>query len=268
MPNESKILLKQLNPFLDLNFSNISIDNDGYHATTAFPVNIMIFVIRESAKGHDYYENIIENQRLPLLMNHVYFIPCGLKIRFEENEGRSAISLHFNLTYVQGIDIFSGSKHCVMRHAPELVARFRAIMDEKDNLKAICALKMEVMQFCLSCWPKNLNLLTPVVQKYEPIFRYIREHGDARLSVGDLADLTKQRQNVFSRNFSRDIGKSPKEFLKDDLLKKITVNLLSPQTNVKQTADKLRFSSEFYMSRFFKKHTGLSPSEYQRKFRH
>jgi len=267
MPNEDKLLLRHLNPFLDLSFSNVSIDNFFYRATAAWPVNILALGIKDDRKGRDYFENSAENQRLPFLANHVYFIPCGLKIRFEVTPGITSISLHFNLTFFHGIDIFSGRAHCEMRHDPELVARFHAILAEKDELKAICALKMEVMRFCLSIWPENLERLTPVIRKYEPIFRFVREHGDAELTVAALAKLAGQRQNVFSRNFTRDMGKPPKEFLQDDLLKKIAVRLLIPQTSVKQTAAELKFSSEFYMSRFFKKHTGLSPSEYHRKFR-
>jgi len=267
MPNESKTLLRQLNPFLDLRFSNVSIDNFDYHTTATWPVNILALGIKDDGKGKDYFENLVENQRLPFLAKHVYFIPCDLKMRFEVTPGITAISLHFNLTFFHGIDIFSGVKRCEMRHDPKLVARFHAILSEKDELKAICALKMEVMRFCLSIWPGNLERLTPVIRKYEPVFRYVREHGDAELTVGGLAKLAGQRQNVFSRNFSRDIGKSTKEFLRNDLLKKIVTRLLIPQASIKETAYELNFSSEFYMSRFFKKHTGLSPSEYQRKFR-
>ena len=39
------------------------------------------------------------------------------------------------------------------------------------------------------------------------------------------------------------------------------------QASVKQSAAEPKFSSEFYMSRFFKKHTGMSPSKHQDKFR-
>jgi len=267
MPNQSKTLLRQLNPFLDLSFSNVSIDNFYYRATAAWPVNILALGIKDNGKGKDYFENSAEHQRLPFLANHVYFIPCDLKMRFEVTPGITAISLHFNLTFYHGIDIFSGCTHCEMCHDPALVSAFSAILAEKDELKAICMLKAEVLRFCASCWPKGLKQLTPAIRKYEPVFRYVREHGDAELTVGDLANLVGQRQNVFSRNFSRDIGKSPKQILQNDLLKKITARLLVPQVSVKETAAELKFSSEFYMSRFFKKHTGLSPSEYRDKFR-
>lgn len=227
----------------------------------------MALGIKDDGKGRDSFENLVESQRLPFLADHVYFIPCGLKTRFEVTPGITSISLHFNLTFFHGIDIFSGCTRFEMRRDPERVATFRAILDEADELKAICALKMEVMRFCLSCWPAGLGRLTPIVRKYEPVFRYVREHGDAELTVAALAKQVGQRQNVFSRNFSRDIGESPKEFLQNDLLKKAAARLLVPRASVKETAATLKFSSEFYLSRFFKKRTGLSPTEYQRRFR-
>jgi transcriptional regulator GlxA family with amidase domain len=94
-----------------------------------------------------------------------------------------------------------------------------------------------------------------------------REHGNADLTVGDLAELSNQRQDTFSRSFNRDIGKSPKEFLQNDLINKIITHLIDPHANIKEIAAALSFSSEFNMSRFFKKHTGMSPSEYRNKFR-
>ena len=43
-----------------------------------------------------------------------------------------------------------------------------------DERKAICALDMEALRFCLSIWPGNLGRLTAVIRKYEPVFRYVR----------------------------------------------------------------------------------------------
>ena len=266
-PINNRIFLRQCNPFLELNINHLFMGISEYHNTNIFPVNIMVLGLKDDGKRDAYFENREGKQRLPILANHVYFLPCDLEIRFEITQGITFIALHFNLTFFYGVDIFSGSKRCEMRRDPALVDAFRAILTEKDELKAICALKAEVMRFCASCWPKGLERMTPAIRKYEPIFRYVREHSNAELTVGDLANLAGQRQDVFSRNFSRNIGKSPKDFLKNELLKKIITRLLVPQASVKQTAAELNFSSEFYMSHFFKKHTGLSPSEYQRKFR-
>ena len=190
MPSESKILLRQLNPFLDLSFSNVSIDREGYHAVAAWPVNILALILEDGRDGGNYYDNLAGNQRLPILVDHVYFIPCGLRTRFEESPPRAVISLHFNLSFFHGFDIFSGVTRCETRRDPELVTRVHALLDEPDELKAVCALKMEVMRFCLSCWPGNLRRPTPAIQqKYEPLLRFVRERGDASLTVGALAAM-------------------------------------------------------------------------------
>lgn len=268
MANESKVLLRQLNPFLDLSFSNVSIDNFHYHTTATWPVNIMSLVLEDDGKDDNYLENVVEKRRFMVRAGQVFFIPCGLKTHFEITPGITAISLHFNLTFFHGIDIFAGVTHFEERHDPEMVARFRSILDEKDELKAICELKAEVMRFCAACWPENRGQLTPAIRKYEPVFQFVRERCDATLNVGVLAAVAGQRRDTFSRSFSRDIGKSPKEFLQDELLKKVATSLLLPRVGVKQVADELKFCSEFYLSYFFKRRTGLSPRDYQKRFRH
>jgi len=265
---DSKNSLVQLNPLLDLNFTHICIATFDYHQNSVLPVNVLVMVLSSDGTGGDYLEIPSEKRRVPLLAGHVYFVPCDLEVRFDISPGISTLAIHFNLTFLQGFDVFSGSKHWKMRRDQDFVARLLDLVnDNKNELKSICALKAELMQFCLSCWPEGVERTLPIARKYESIFRFVREHGNAELSVGTLAKLAGQRQDVFSRAFSRDLGKSPKELLQNDLLKKITAKLLLPEVSVKQAAAELKFSSEFYLSRFFKKRTGLSPCEYQKKFR-
>lgn len=253
---------------LNLHFSAVSVNYCPYHATAAWPCNILALVLTDNGQDSDYYENLVEPQRLPVKAGHVYLMPHGLKMRFEESTERSVISLHFSLCLFPGIDVFAGSTQCVMRHDPEMVARFNTLLAGDDpDLKTALALKEEVMRFCLSCWPSG----EPKVEgldEYTRVFRHVREAGDAQLTVGDLAALAGQRQNVFSRNFKVRTGISPQQLIRDDLLNKISACLLVTGASIKETAAKLKFSSEFYMSRFFKKHTGLSPSEYRARSSH
>ena len=259
--------LQQLNPFLNLTFNHIAVVNFDYHSSNTFPVNIMILVLKDDGEKRDYLENRVGQQRLPLLAGHIYFIPANLEIRFEMTHGITFIALHFALEFLQGIDIFSGGTHCEMVHEPDFITEILAIIDDPNKLRGICALKAKIMYFCYLHWPECGERLMSVFRKYEAVFQYIREYANANMTVKKLAEVSRMRQDVFSRNFSRDLGKSPKEFLKQDLIKKIIIRLLIPGTSIKQTAAELEFSSEFYLSRFFKQQTGLSPSEYQRRFR-
>ena len=266
MALEQNEALRQLNPFLELNINHVCRGSFDYHAINVFPVNILSVTLADDG-GATYAENLDGGQTFPSRQGDVSLLPCGLRLRHEVWPGHRFISLHFNLTFLSGPDVFSGCKSGVARHDPELVARIDALFDEPDRLKAICELKAEVLRFCASCWPAGLGQLTPSVRRHEPIFRHVREHGNAALSVKALAAVAGQRQDVFSRAFSRDVGKSPKKFLQEELLKKITARLLAPETSVKQVAAELRFCSEFHLSHFFKRHVGLSPSAYQRQFR-
>ncbi|NSW89572.1 MAG: helix-turn-helix transcriptional regulator [Firmicutes bacterium] len=47
------------------------------------------------------------------------------------------------------------------------------------------------------------------------------------------------------------------------IIHKAKEELLTSNSSIKEIAYKLKFSDEFYFSRFFKKHTGIPPSKYR-----
>ena len=261
--------LTQLSSFLDFSFSHICTAVFDHHVTTIFPVNIILLILDDDGKNNCFFENLSTGEKLPLLKDNVYFFPCGMKLKIDITPGITTLALHFNLMYLHVIDVFAGSKLCGMHFDPDLTEKIQTLVNaEKDKLKAVCELQSAVMNFSLP-FRSGDNLQTLLkIQKYEPIFHFIHKYGNAQLTVNELAEQNGQRQDVFSRAFSRDLGKSPKKFIQDDLIRKISIRLLLPHTGVKQVAEEMKFSSEFYMSTFFKKHIGLSPREYQNKFRH
>lgn len=258
--------LENLNPYLELNISHIARGSFEYRCTEVFPVNILGMTVRSAPDC--LVRNMETGEECPRGAGLVKLIPCGLRVRHELTAASIFVALHFNLTFFNGIDLFSGSRTIVTRHDPEMIVRVQAALDEPDRLKAICALKTEVFRFCLACWPeRDYRRYLARTKEYEPVFRYVHEHNNATLTVAKLAALAGRRQDCFSRAFSRDIGKSPKVFLQDDLIKKIISRLLLPQVSMKEIAGDLKFCDPFYMSYFFKKHTGISPSEYRARFR-
>jgi AraC-like DNA-binding protein len=265
---KNKPSLIQLSSSLDFNFSHICTAVFEHHITTVFTANILLLVLDDDGKNNCFFEDLENGRKFPLLKDNVYFFPCGMKLKMDITPGITTLAFRFNLMYLHVVDVFSSAKLCGMRHDPDFTKRIYALINEEENeLKAACALKSEVMNFCLPFWSEDNVLRLPVIQKYEPIFRFIHEYGNAKLTVGVLAEQAKLRQDVFSRAFSRDVGRSPKEFIQEDLVRKISLRLLSPGATVKGTANELEFSSEFYMSYFFKKHTGNSPRQFQNKFR-
>ena len=102
-------------------------------------------------------------------------------------------------------------------------------------------------------------------ERYKAVIEYVRKHGDGTTRVENLAEIMNVRSNVFSRNFTRDLGVTPKDFLVNALLRKASDLLRKPNCSVKQVAQILNFSSEYYFSTFFKKHTGQSPRDFKQQ---
>ena len=60
-------------------------------------------------------------------------------------------------------------------------------------------------------------------------------------------------------------GRSPKAIIDERIVSEITSLLTSTNRPLKDIAQRLGFSSQAHLSRFFKKHKGLSPTEFQHK---
>ncbi|MDR1115264.1 MAG: helix-turn-helix domain-containing protein [Tannerella sp.] len=58
-------------------------------------------------------------------------------------------------------------------------------------------------------------------------------------------------------------GESPKELIDKRLVLEIKVMLQNPDLSIQEIADKLHFPDQSYLSRYFKLHTGTSPSMYR-----
>lgn len=61
-------------------------------------------------------------------------------------------------------------------------------------------------------------------------------------------------------------GKSAKQMIDNFSILEIKVLLQSAGTTIQEIADKLNFPDQSYLGRYFKRHEGISPREYQSKF--
>jgi AraC-like DNA-binding protein len=266
MTIEDKNSLKLLNAFLNLQITHIAIANFDWHGRNTYPHNRLFLVFKDDGRGGNVIHNRIVNQQMEMQANYIYFMPRDLELELDITPGISFISFHFNLELFYGFDVFSGYQHCKMIKNAPLITKIRKCLDDENNLKSLCSLKSYIYGLCTSfCDINTLDIKKNIMacRKYESIFTFIRNHGDATTTVEALAEIAGQRQDIFSRTFSSDLGLSPKHYLTRDLLRKAAERLLLPDTTARMVSEQLNFSSEYYFSRFFKKHIGLSPRQFQ-----
>lgn len=260
--------LRRYNHSHQITFNHIAYENLNFHRVCVFPLNIFVMVPSDTGIQQDYIDCRASGEHLLLKKDHFYFVPCGLAAEYNLTTEITFMTFHFNLELYPGMDIFSGMAHCLTGYAPEMTAKFRMIFDDSDMHRSICRFKSAVMDFCIQHWPEGLEKKMERSSGYESVFNYIQTNISAELSVEELADHIRMTKEAFSRKFHRELGETPKTFLQRHLLRRIMTLLSTPGITVREVSKHLKFSSEFYLSRFFKKQTGMTPSEYQKGFKH
>lgn len=99
--------------------------------------------------------------------------------------------------------------------------------------------------------------------QFSKAFALIESQLGADLRLAALADAQGVSVDAFSAAFSRNIGIGPKEYLSRRINEKAMAMVTHTDMKMKEIADALRFTDEFYFSRFFKKMNGLPPSAYR-----
>lgn len=236
--------------------------------TFCYHRNILNFVYAVDSTPASFSEDIATGQRHWAQPGQLTLIPLHRKVRLFWDEGTRFVSLHFGLEFVRGVDLFEGANQFFTFEDTLLVNRIRALDSAIDPIAAMLIMRSEVMNICLRCLPElptqNRSLKT---LSYAPLLADIALNIDAGTTVETLATGQSCCRETFSRNFQRDLGIAPTTWLHRVLADRVAQMLDDTDLNLQMIAQKLAFSSEFYLSRFFKRETGLSPRQYRNRCR-
>lgn len=92
----------------------------------------------------------------------------------------------------------------------------------------------------------------------------VREHSAQQHQVAFYADKLCITPRYLNEIIAQHInGKTPKQLIEEQLTAEIKVLLNNPKLSITEIALHFNFSGQSYLSRFFKKHTGISPKAYR-----
>ena len=225
-------------------------------------VNRLLMVFDDSGRDDSFIRDANSGELLPMRTGFLYFIPCRHEICIDLSENLFFVSLQFNLDLFYGFDVFKDYGKCVMVESPALVREARQLIHREEEIRTLCRINEIIFNLCvrlLTDHPAKVQENNVSWRKYENVLDFVQNSGDATTTVAMLAEMCSMRQDVFSRTFTRDMGVTPKDFVTNILMRKATEMLLTSSVNIRTVAENLNFSSEYYFSRFFKKHTGMAP---------
>ncbi|WP_176011914.1 AraC family transcriptional regulator [Victivallis sp. Marseille-Q1083] len=220
--------------------------------------------------GSGRLNNHTAGQVLVMRSGRMIFMPPGLDLEFDFPAGFRFYSLHFQLELLPGIDLFARQRHCL--ELPLSAGRRQRCQSIAAGSGWPQLLELKLLVFELAgqlCrrLPLDLEGDLSIQRTYGPLLDYLARTLSARTRIDELAAAAGRSRDRLSREFSRDFRLPLKEFLGRELCRRAEFELLCGSGSIKELADRLGFSSEFYFSRFFRRRTGLSPREFRRRHR-
>ena len=249
-----------------IRFSLVHVFSESHDFCREFtlPFNMISICTRSEGDNACVVTNLENGEVFQLHENDISLVTCNLPQQILCTSRSERHGIHFHLELYPGLDVFSGKKMRVVENSPALRQEADEIFAIKDPVLKLAKCTDFALRFCFKYWPEQYPFDTERLNRFLPVLRNISNSVTADLRVEDLAVSMRLSHDNFTRTFHDLFHRTPKQYLQDELFRRSVFLLLSPNESVKSVADKLRFSSEFNFSRFFKRLSGgISPHDYQ-----
>jgi YesN/AraC family two-component response regulator len=110
---------------------------------------------------------------------------------------------------------------------------------------------------------QNQNYATSL--KVEKIIQYMHQNINNKVTLTELSEMVHLSPFYLSKSFKETTGYSVIEYFNKIKIDKAKELMIEGNKKVKEVAQALGFTDEFYFSRMFKRIEGISPSEYSSK---
>jgi len=243
----------------------------GYYPThpaglSPMPVNRMFFPL----KNPNGPENSVSDsfREYELIPGKMYFVPAFLPARFRLDDQLFFLSVQAALEIFPGVELFSGCPHMLELPAPPEFGPLMEIFEDQgsnvlyQNAVRAGGLAHSMLGRMLTRYQPEDFWKPLALRKYADLTDYLDRHGNALISVSDLAAQKKLSRENFTRHFIADTGITPKQLI-DRFVTGRCLNLIEQGFSFKEIALRMKFRDEFAFSRYFKRNMGSSPRDWR-----
>ncbi|WP_405111385.1 helix-turn-helix domain-containing protein [Paenibacillus sp. FSL K6-1217] len=161
---------------------------------------------------------------------------------------------------------------CIPENPAEVEAAFKGITGsaQSDAVYAPLLARSKLLEL-MSYYLMNLKLdelsykNLGAARKLTAVLDYIAENIEQTITIHDLAEIAYMHPNYFMRLFKQQIGVPPIQYITRQKIEKAKHLLTTTAGSVSGIADQLGFGDLFYFSKQFKKHAGLTPTEFRKQ---
>ena len=102
--------------------------------------------------------------------------------------------------------------------------------------------------------------------RFSSVIGYMSENMARELTLGELADTACMHPTYFVRKFGAAFGMPPMAYLNRLRIYKAMSLLSSTESSIEDIADEVGIHDRSYFARIFKRHSGVTPTEYRSAF--
>jgi len=126
-------------------------------------------------------------------------------------------------------------------------------------------LMLQLLLYYLECCPAGS--ITAVRTKedapLDKALAFVEENLHRPITVSELAEIAGYHPSYFTKLFQRHMGLPPVQFITRRKTERAVELLTTSSLPVSDVSQALGFGNPFYFSNFFKKQTGMTPSQYR-----
>ncbi len=234
-------------------------------------------------RGNDYYlpanliyfitggdgEIVNNGQVIPLIPGNAYLIPINSFLSHSCKTRIEKFWTMFSLEIFSTVDILQSIDECINLGKFDL-GETDSVNDRIKRNGIADYLYFESMIFQLLSRLENIweNIFDKKVYQdkiYRQIFKYIHEHINTVIRIEELSDHINMSSPQLSRMFKSDMGQTLKSFINQKKYQRACALLTGTNLKSKDIASEVGFEDEYYFIRFFKKHCGISPTQFRRQ---
>jgi AraC-like DNA-binding protein len=220
------------------------------------------------------HRQVVHGHRvLEVLPGHAYFYPGNTPAERRFLKPGATLWITFYCEWLPGVDVLMDWPD---RRPSNLGPCDRTYWETwlkeagQPSTNHLLSLQSKVSSWLASALPSLDAIIAEHLRthaQFTQVFQLIEEKLGADLRITDLAKAHGCSAQSFTQAFSAATHNTPKEYLNRRLNQASIQLVIGSDLTMKEIAHRLRFSDEFYFSRFFKKLNHLPPTVYRARFR-
>lgn len=212
--------------------------------------------------------NVLQEQHVDILLSDIRMpIMCGLELAAQARE----LQPHIKIAFISGHEEFSYARQALRvkassyllkpvndRELNELIQELIATLDIEHEHDVPTGKLPDASEKPLALHHRHDRMIIDMVM--EEVAANL-----SRTTLKEIAEKLGFSPNYLGHLFQKKTGQSFSDYVIQCRLRRSCQLLLDPLMRIYEVADQLGYKNVLYFNRQFKKHMGLTPSEYRKK---